>query len=98
MEARDADDRIKIYGFLFEVYEPRHAPRPGIDGAAKRFATRRRFRYMYWECFEAVRRLSLTGLMVVVQPGTAFQCVVGWAIATLSIKIIASTASGWLAA
>ena len=46
---------------------------------------------MYWECFEAVRRLSLTGLMVVVQPGTAFQCVVGWAIATLSIKIIAST-------
>ena len=91
VEARDADDRIKIYGFLFEVYEPRRAPRPGIDGVAKRFATRRRFRYMYWECFEAVRRLSLTGLMVVVQPGTAFQCVVGWAIATLSIKIIAST-------
>jgi len=70
VEARDADERIKIYGFLFEVYEPE---------------------YMFFECFEAVRRLSLTGLMVVVQPGTAFQCVVGWAIATLSIKIIAST-------
>ncbi|KAK7249987.1 hypothetical protein SO694_00005662 [Aureococcus anophagefferens] len=70
VEARDADERIKIYGFLFEVYEPE---------------------YMFFECFEAVRRLSLTGLMVVVQPGTAFQCVVGWAIATLSIKIIATT-------
>lgn len=43
---------------------------------------------MYFECFEALRRLSLTGLMVLIQPGTAFQCVMGWLLSVVTLKIV----------
>jgi len=47
-------------------------------------------RYWWWEVFECVRRLLLTGILVFFEQGSTIQIVVGCLIALLSIKMYSS--------
>jgi hypothetical protein len=78
---------------LLLLFKNRHDIQSGEGNAYERYAFLvgdYRPTYYYWDCFEMLRKVTLTGLMAFVSRGTVLQLVVG-----TTLSMVSLTASAW---
>jgi hypothetical protein len=78
---------------LLLLFKNRHDIQSGDGNAYERYAFLvgdYKPTYYYWDCFEMLRKVTLTGLMAFVQRGTVMQLVVG-----ITISMVSLTTSAW---